>query len=168
MCRSSVFCVWAAAAPRRKSIAGWTETGKRTFPTGLPGAANRSKFFDSRHDGIKPEKVSRSAAKSRTGQSRQGEKVITAEDYQISAAVSQSQDLVCLSGRISDGPACKRLKVDFYVQDGDGHLVHLIDIAEDLGGFMSDLLETSRRVKYGDSRSQWSILSISATCLRPE
>ncbi len=95
---------------------------------------------------------------------RPSRKQITAEDYTISVSATQQKDMVNLSGRVSEGPDCKRLKLDFYLQDGDGHLIHLIDMADNLGGFRSDLLEASKRVKHGDSFSRWDIVSIAATC----
>jgi hypothetical protein len=160
-------CLGCASASAE--IYRWlNEEGQVHFSDRDPGKGEPVEVFDSRHDGIKPVETPASRPKVRSGKPRRGEKVITADDYRISAEVNQKRDLVCISGRISEGPPCKRLKLDFYVQDGAGHLLHLIDIAEDLGGFMSDLLETSRRVKYGDSRSHWRILSISATCLQSD
>lgn len=94
-----------------------------------------------------------------------GKKLISAEDYQISAALQQKGDYVYLSGRVSGGPPCKVLLLDVFGHNSAGVSVHIIDRADNLGGFMSDLLEGKKRLKTPVSADRWEITSIRARCL---
>ncbi|MFA5515559.1 MAG: DUF4124 domain-containing protein [Desulfuromonadales bacterium] len=156
-----VFCGSAAAAEMHQWV---DENGKRHFSDRPLHSSQPVSLFDSKYQAQKIAKPTKSASTAKTQSSPPSRKQITADDYNISVKVGQQQNMVILSGRISEGPPCKRLKIDFYLQDGEGRLIHLIDIAENLGGFLSDLLEASKKVKYGDSFSRWDIVSMAATC----
>jgi hypothetical protein len=138
------------------------EKGKRHFTDRPVDAAAPLTVFDSEYQSVAaPESP---PAETRKALRRPERKAISADDYQISVRVAQFNDQVILSGRISDGPPCKRFKLDFTVQDEEGHLLHLITVAEDIGGFLSDLLNVSRKVKYGVTGNTWKVIATNGVC----
>lgn len=126
-------------------------------------AAEEMTYFDNASDPLKtgPENLYESPPPRR----QKAVKSISAEDYEILARLEQKNDYVYLSGRISAGPPCKILLLDVYGQNPAGITVHITDRAENLGGFMSDLLEGKRRLKGPVTVERWEITSIRARCV---
>lgn len=156
-----VFSCGAVAAEIYQTI---DENGKKHFSDRQVNAAEPVDVFDSRHESVPSGKPDRSQPVTKSKNSRPVKKSISADDYKINVTATQLRDKVYLSGRISEGPACMRLKLDFTLQDEDGHLIHLITVAENIGGFLSDIVEASKRVKYGETGSKWNIIETSGVC----
>lgn len=141
------------------------ESGKRHFSDRQADQAESVELFDSHSEIVPSDQLSgRSQPATKSKNSRPTKKSITASDYNINVNASQLRDKVYLSGRISEGPPCLRLKLDFTLQDEDGHLIHLITVTKNIGGFLSDIVEASKRVKYGDTDSKWNIIETSGVC----
>jgi hypothetical protein len=78
----------------------------------------------------------------------------------------QKHKYVLLSGRISDGPACKQLKVTATARSDTGQSVRGVDEVS-FDGFGSKLFEVRVRSSWdgGSRRPQWEMVNVDARCV---
>jgi len=107
-----------------------------------------------------------SSATSPRQQPKRG-KHITADDYTIKLSVRQSGDYVEFSGRISDGPLCKNLRVSAYADSDGGGSAHAIDVVRFSSGVRSQTFDGKYRYpwyKKSQPKPQWEVHTIYASC----
>ncbi len=174
--RKPLLAVLAALAMSMSGIAKaavyrWVdETGQSHFSDRpRPGKDDETlQLFDS--DGGRGEAGGIPARKTSTGTGRRPpavrDKQITANDYRIQVRVDQQGELVSFTGRIADGPPCKRLRLTFYAHSNDGLKAAASTAVEDLGRFGSRLFETSDRVKTPSAPfdRSWTVSDIAGLC----
>ena len=92
---------------------------------------------------------------------------ITAKDYEITSSVRQSGDYVIISGRISNGPVCKNLKVSAYAKSDKGRTASISDVVSMSQGIKSTLFEGKAHRSYYDTsqaKPKWEITSVYISC----
>ncbi len=95
-------------------------------------------------------------------------KIISADDYTIKLSARQSGDYVKFSGRISNGPTCKKLRVSAYADSNQGGTAHAIKIVSFSSGVRSKTFDGKDRYpwyKKSSPKPQWEVTSVYATCV---
>jgi len=102
-----------------------------------------------------------------TRQQPKKKKYITADDYTIKLSARQSGDYVEFSGRISNGPMCKKLRVSAYADSNQGGKTHVIKVVSFSSGVRSKTFDGKDRhpwYKKSSPKPQWQITSVYASC----
>jgi hypothetical protein len=76
---------------------------------------------------------------------------------------TQKDNTLKVSGRITKGQKCKRLKVDIFLESEDGHNAHVICTVNKVGGFTKRLLSGTTTV-YNDD-TDWEVSDIYVKCI---
>lgn len=91
---------------------------------------------------------------------------ITASDYTIRANASQSENIVTISGRISDGPECQNITVSAYAVSDTGRRAHVTTTTSMGKGVKSTLFSGTDKISYSENvdREEWNVTDLYIRC----